>query len=109
VLTGGGAVRGGAGRGARQRRRHGMEDAVARGQAGGGGSSGWHGVDRSGWRRWGREGEQREVERAGGQAMGGRAGRRDAQGRASDAGSVGWAGRMGAHLARLVGWIVRSR
>jgi hypothetical protein len=36
--------------------RCGMEDAVAQGRAGGGGSGGQHRVDRSGWRRRGREG-----------------------------------------------------
>jgi hypothetical protein len=60
--------------------RRGMEDEVARGRAGG-----------TGWRRWGCEGGQRGVERAGGRTTGGRVGGRDAQGQTSGAGSVGWA------------------
>jgi hypothetical protein len=70
-----------------------MEDAVARGRVGSGGSGGRHGVDRLGWRRWGHEGGQRRVERAGGTVTGDRSGRRDMQGRASGVGSVGRAER----------------
>jgi hypothetical protein len=42
-----------------------MEDVVARGRVGGGGSGEWHGVDRSRWRRRG--------VRAGGVGLNGRA------------------------------------
>jgi hypothetical protein len=54
--------------------------------AGGGGLGGRHGVDRSGWRRWGREYGRHGFERAGDEGSGGQA---------SGAGSIGWAGRTG--------------
>jgi hypothetical protein len=114
VLTGGGATRGGGGRGTRQRGRCGMEDAVAQGRAGGGGLGGRHGVDRWGWRRRGvRAGGAGLNGWAGGQwgvrwAGGTRSVGRAVWGPSSGRGTWGW-GRVGAHLARLVGWTVGSR
>jgi hypothetical protein len=84
---------------------------VARGRAGGGGSGMRHRVDRSGWRRRGREGGRRGVERAGDRGSGGQAGRVGLDERCG----VGWSGvragvtRVRVHRARLVGWIVWSK